>query len=151
MLQQILGNACCTKHVNKYAIINKLCIGILFRVKYCVCGCVSLFRHSNRGLIKKGTIGSPVGKRPPFAKRVQNIWEVLRKCINKREYKQKRNNGRTPFAGVYTVVYVCVCVCAHYANFRKVNCESWFVNLLTAGSFDVFHRSVYIPFVHILF
>ena len=42
--------------------------------------CVSLFRHSNRGLITKGTIGSPVGKRPPFAKRVQNIWEVLRKC-----------------------------------------------------------------------
>ena len=35
--------------------------------------CVSLFRHSNRGLITKGTIGSPVGKRPPFAKRVQNI------------------------------------------------------------------------------
>ena len=34
---------------------------------------VSLFRHSNRGLITKGTIGSPVGKRPPFAKRVQNI------------------------------------------------------------------------------
>ena len=41
---------------------------------------VSLFRHSNRGLITKATIGSPVGKRPPFAKRVQNIWEVLRKC-----------------------------------------------------------------------
>ena len=35
--------------------------------------CVRLFRHSNRGLITKGTIGSPVGKRPPFAKRVQNI------------------------------------------------------------------------------
>ena len=34
--------------------------------------CVRLFRHSNRGLISKGTIGSPVGKRPPFAKRVQN-------------------------------------------------------------------------------
>ena len=42
--------------------------------------CVRLFRHSNRGLITKGTIGSPVGKRSPFAKRVQNIWEVLRKC-----------------------------------------------------------------------
>ena len=42
--------------------------------------CVRLFRHSNRGLITKGTIGSPVGKRPPFVKRVQNIWEVLRKC-----------------------------------------------------------------------
>ena len=41
---------------------------------------VSLFRHSNRGLITKATIGSPVGKRPPFAKRVQNIWEVLQKC-----------------------------------------------------------------------
>ena len=26
------------------------------------------------------------------------------------EYKQKRNNGRTPFAGVYTLVGVCVCV-----------------------------------------
>ena len=40
----------------------------------CVCVCVcALFRHSNRGLITKGTIGSPVGKRPPFAKRVQNI------------------------------------------------------------------------------
>ena len=38
-----------------------------------VCVCVRLFRHSNRGLITKGTIGSPVGKRPPFAKRVQNI------------------------------------------------------------------------------
>ena len=49
-----------------------LCVGWL--------GCVRLFRHSNRGLITKGTIGSPVGKRPPFAKRVQNIWEVLRKC-----------------------------------------------------------------------
>ena len=38
-----------------------------------VCGCMRLFRHSNRGLITKGTIGSPVGKRPLFAKRVQNI------------------------------------------------------------------------------
>ena len=65
--------------------------------------CLSLFRHSNRGLITKGTIGSPVGKRPPFAKRVQNIWEVLR--------KQKRNNGRTPFAGVYK--FVCVCGVVH--------------------------------------
>ena len=57
------------------------CVG----VRVCVCGCVGvwvcgcvgvwvrLFRHSNRGLITKGTIGSPVGKRPPFAKRVQNI------------------------------------------------------------------------------
>ena len=27
------------------------------------------------------------------------------------EYKQKRNNGRTPFAGVYKFVCVCVCVC----------------------------------------
>ena len=27
------------------------------------------------------------------------------------EYKQKRNNGRTPFAGVYTVVCVCRGVC----------------------------------------
>ena len=52
------------------------------------CVCVSLFRHSNWGLITKGTIGSPVGKRPP--------------------YKQKRNNGRTPFAGVYK--FMCVCV-----------------------------------------
>ena len=42
-------------------------------VSVCVCVCVRLFRHSNRGLITKGTIGSPVGKRPPFAKRVQNI------------------------------------------------------------------------------
>ena len=25
------------------------------------------------------------------------------------EYKQKRNNGRTPFAGVYKFVSVCVC------------------------------------------
>ena len=39
-------------------------------VRVCVCVCVRLFRHSNRGLITKG---SPVGKRPPFAKRVQNI------------------------------------------------------------------------------
>ena len=55
----------------------------------CVCGvcvCVRLFRHSNRGLITKGTIGSPVGKRFTHSnrglpnKRVQNIWEVLRKC-----------------------------------------------------------------------
>ena len=27
------------------------------------------------------------------------------------QYKQKRNNGRTPFAGVYKFVCVCVCVC----------------------------------------
>ena len=27
------------------------------------------------------------------------------------EYKQKRNNGRTPFAGVYKFGCVCVCVC----------------------------------------
>ena len=27
------------------------------------------------------------------------------------EYKQKRNNGRTPFAGVYK--FVCVCVCLY--------------------------------------
>ena len=43
------------------------------------CYARGLFKHSNRGLITKGTIGSPVWKRPPFAKRVQNIWEVLRK------------------------------------------------------------------------
>ena len=38
-----------------------------------LCVYMRLFRHSNRGLITKGTIGSPVGKRSPFAKRVQNI------------------------------------------------------------------------------
>ena len=27
------------------------------------------------------------------------------------EYKQKRNNGRTPFAGVYKFVWAWVCVC----------------------------------------
>ena len=54
-----------------------------------VCVCVSLFRHSNWGLITKGTTGSP----------------VVKKML---EYKQKRNNGRTPFAGVYK--FVCVCV-----------------------------------------
>ena len=68
-----------------------------------VCVCVRLFRHSNRGLITKGTIGSPVGKRPPFAKRVQKHMRGVAKML---EYKQKRNNGRTPFAGG-----VCVCVC----------------------------------------
>ena len=53
--------------------------GVLRQVCVCVCVwvcvgvCGRLFRHSNRGLITKGTIGSPVGKRPPFAKRVQNI------------------------------------------------------------------------------
>ena len=31
------------------------------------------------------------------------------------EYKQKRNNGRTPFAGVYKFVQ-CVCVCV-WVNF----------------------------------
>ena len=25
-------------------------------------------------------------------------------------YKQMRNNGRTPFAGVYTLVCMCVCM-----------------------------------------
>ena len=48
-------------------VFTSLCVCV------CVCVCVRLFRHSNRGLITKGTIGSPVGKRPPFAKRVQNI------------------------------------------------------------------------------
>ena len=48
-------------------------LGMGLCVCVCVCVCVRLFRHSNRGLITKGTIGSPVGKRPPFAKRVQNI------------------------------------------------------------------------------
>ena len=32
------------------------------------------------------------------------------------EYKQKRNNGRTPFAGVYK--FVCVCV---YKRARHLN------------------------------
>ena len=76
--------------------------------------CVSLFRHSNRGLITKGTIGSPVGKRPPFAKRV--VWctkhneteSSVAKIISSLVVlsKNKRNNGRTPFAGVYK--FVCV-------------------------------------------
>ena len=49
-------------------------VGVCVGVCGCVWVCVGVvFRHSNRGLITKGTIGSPVGKRPPFAKRVQNI------------------------------------------------------------------------------
>ena len=37
------------------------------------------------------------------------------------EYKQKRNNGRTPFAGVYKFVCVgvCgVCVCVYKLSYR---------------------------------
>ena len=63
-----------------------------------VCVCMRLFRHSNRVLITKGTIGSPVGKRP----RLPNVYKTML------EYKQKRNNGRTQFAGVYK--FVCMCV-----------------------------------------
>ena len=33
------------------------------------------------------------------------------------EYKQKRNNGRTPFAGVYK--FVCVCVCEEKGFFMR--------------------------------
>ena len=62
-------------------------------IRFYVCGCVSLFRHSNRGLITKGTIGSPLGKRPPFAKRVQNIWEVLR-------------NKRGTMGGPHVYIYI---------------------------------------------
>ena len=71
--------------------------------------CVRLFRHSNRGLITKGTIGSPVGKRPPVC---QTCTKHMRGVAKMLEYKQKRNNGRTPFAGVYKFVCVCVCACA---------------------------------------
>ena len=41
------------------------------------------------------------------------------------EYKQKRNNGRTPFAGVYkfVCVCVCVCVCAHYFKEYLSQCQ----------------------------
>ena len=33
------------------------------------------------------------------------------------EYKQKRNNGRTPFAGVYK--FVCVCVTAEHVLWQS--------------------------------
>ena len=36
------------------------------------------------------------------------------------EYKQKRNNGRTPFAGVYKFVCVCVVYCIHAKLFPTV-------------------------------
>ena len=39
------------------------------------------------------------------------------------EYKQKRNNGRTPFAGVYKFECVCVCVCVYVV--RVCVCVSW--------------------------
>ena len=82
----------------------------LFRmpIAFTVCVCVRLFRHSNLGLITKGTIGSPVGKRPPVC---QTCTKHMRGVAKMLEYKQKRNNGRTPFAGVYKFVCVCVCVC----------------------------------------
>ena len=35
------------------------------------------------------------------------------------EYKQKRNNGRTPFAGVYKFVCVCVWVAGGGDNWYK--------------------------------
>ena len=47
--------------------------------------CVSLFRHSNRGLITKGTIGSPVGKRPPVCQTCTKHMRGVAKM-----YKQKR-------------------------------------------------------------
>ena len=77
----------------------------------CVCVCVRLFRHSNRGLITKGTIGSPVGNRVPSWKKApvcQTCTKHMRGVAKMLEYKQKKNNGRTPFAGVYK--FVCVCV-----------------------------------------
>ena len=41
------------------------------------------------------------------------------------EYKQKRNNGRTPFAGVYK--FVCVCVCVFNTGFKSGDVHLLFV------------------------
>ena len=44
------------------------------------------------------------------------------------EYKQKRNNGRTPFAGVYK--FVCVCVRVYmYSVMLILKSKTWmFIN-----------------------
>ena len=59
---------------------------------------MSLFRHSNRGLITKGTKGSPVGKRPP----------VCQTCTKHMRGVNKRGTMGGPRLPVFTRLCVCV-------------------------------------------
>ena len=52
------------------------------------------------------------------------------------EYKQKRNNGRTPFAGVYK--FVCVCVKYKYIS-SYFNC----LGFVVVGGGGVYYKQNY--------
>ena len=64
---------------------------------------MSLFRHSNITYNKRNN-RVPSWKKAPVC---QTCTKHMRGVAKMLEYKQKRNNGRTPFAGVYK--FVCVC------------------------------------------
>ena len=65
-------------------------------------------RHSNRGLITKGTIGSPVGKRPPCCtKHMRGVASI-----------NKRGTMGGPRLPVFTSLCVCVCVCTAAAGYE---------------------------------
>ena len=60
----------------------------------------------------------PSWKKAPVC---QTCTKHMRGVAKMLEYKQKRNNGRTLFAGVYKFECecVCVCVCVHAEAFAK--------------------------------
>ena len=62
--------------------------------------CVSLFRHKP-GTYNKRNNRVPSWKKAPVC---QTCTKHMRGVAKMLEYKQKRNNGRTPFAGVYKFV-----------------------------------------------
>ena len=70
--------------------------------------CVRLFRAFKPGTYNKRNNRVPSWKKAPVC---QTCTKHMRGVAKMLEYKQKRNNGRTPFAGVYKFVCVCVCVC----------------------------------------
>ena len=69
-----------------------------------VCVCLGI----QTGTYNKRNNRVPSWKKAPVC---QTCTKHMRGVAKMLEYKQKRNNGRTPFAGVYKFVCVCVCVC----------------------------------------